>query len=87
MDEDEVFQSLRSHIRAGLDVISVVDNSDLMKEIERTVFGHKDLQDLTAVEKRTLVRRIFDSFRGLDVLQPLVDNPAITEIMINSHQE
>ncbi|HEY2492126.1 MAG TPA: CpaF family protein [Paenibacillus sp.] len=87
MDEDEIFQSLRSHIRAGLDVISVVDNSELMSDIERTVFGQKDLQDLTAVEKRTLVRRIFDSFRGLDVLQPLVDNPSITEIMINSHEE
>ena len=26
---------------------------------------------------------VFNSMRGLDVLQPLVDDPSITEIMIN----
>ncbi|MGF7049863.1 pilus assembly protein CpaF [Paenibacillus sp. DS2015] len=85
--DDEIFKVIRLAVRSGLDVTSAVDDAELMSYIERTVFGHKDLQDLTAVEKRTLVLRIFDSFRGLDVLQPLVDNPAITEIMINSHQE
>jgi pilus assembly protein CpaF len=86
MDE-EMFRIIRSVIRSGLDVTSAVDDAELMSYIERTVFSHKDLQDLTALEKRTLVRRIYDSFRGLDVLQPLVDNPSITEIMINSHQD
>jgi pilus assembly protein CpaF len=86
MDE-EMFRIIRSVIRSGLDVTSAVDDAELMSYIERTVFSQKDLQDLTALEKRTLVRRIYDSFRGLDVLQPLVDNPSITEIMINSHQD
>ncbi|AOZ92201.1 CpaF family protein [Paenibacillus crassostreae] len=86
MDE-EMFRIIRSVIRSGLDVTSAVDDSELMDYIERTVFAQVELQELTAMEKRTLVRRIYDSFRGLDVLQPLVDNPSITEIMINSHQD
>jgi len=86
MDE-EMFKIIRSSIRSGLDVTSSVDDAELMKYIERTVFEREELQDLTAMEKRTLIRRIYDSFRGLDVLQPLVDNPSITEIMINSHQD
>lgn len=86
MDE-EIFKILRSSIRSGLDVTSAVDDVELMKYIERSVFDRGELQDLTAMEKRTLIRRIYDSFRGLDVLQPLVDNPSITEIMINSHQD
>ena len=33
--------------------------------------------------KEILVRGIFNSIRGMDVLQELVDNPDITEIMVN----
>ncbi len=86
MDE-EVFRQLRGEVRSGLDVTSALDNSELMKYIERTVFSRRELLELTATEKRRLVRRIYDSFRGLDILQPLVDDPAITEIMINSHRD
>ena len=34
-------------------------------------------------DKEILVRGIFNSIRGMDVLQELVDNPDITEIMVN----
>ncbi|RED36492.1 CpaF family protein [Paenibacillus sp. VMFN-D1] len=86
MDE-ELFRELRQEIRSGLDVTSALGNRELMQYIERTVFRRPELRELTAQEKRSLIRRIFDSFRGLDILQPLVDNPAITEIMINSHED
>ncbi|WHY20533.1 CpaF family protein [Paenibacillus sp. G2S3] len=84
---EEMFRALRSEIRAGLDVTSAVGNRELTGYIERTILGSESLRYLTAQEKHELVKRLFDSFRGLDVLQPLVDNPAITEIMINSHTE
>ncbi|MEK4877672.1 MULTISPECIES: CpaF family protein [Paenibacillus] len=84
---EEMFKALRSDIRAGLDVTSAVGNRELTQYIERTILDNENLRYLTAQEKHELVKRLFDSFRGLDVLQPLVDNPAITEIMINSHTE
>lgn len=84
---DELFRALRSDIRAGLDVTSVIGNRELASFIERTILEREQLRLLTAQEKHELVKRLFDSFRGLDILQPLVDNPAITEIMINSHEE
>ncbi|WP_340393460.1 CpaF family protein [Paenibacillus sp. FSL E2-0190] len=84
---EEMFKALRSDIRAGLDVTSAVGNRELTQYIERTILDSENLRYLTAQEKHELVKRLFDSFRGLDVLQPLVDNPAITEIMINSHTE
>ncbi|WP_405173677.1 CpaF family protein [Paenibacillus sp. FSL H8-0260] len=84
---EEMFKALRSDIRAGLDVTSAVGNLELTQYIERTILDSENLRYLTAQEKHELVKRLFDSFRGLDVLQPLVDNPAITEIMINSHTE
>lgn len=42
---------------------------------------------MTAADKLQLVRRLFHSFRGMDVLQPLIDDPSVTEIMINAHDE
>ncbi|UNK17535.1 Flp pilus assembly complex ATPase component TadA [Paenibacillus sp. N3/727] len=86
MDE-EIFISIRNEVRAGLDITAAVGNRELMLYIEEVVWARQELSELTAAVRRTLVRRIFDSFRGLDVLQPLVDNPAITEIMINSHKD
>lgn len=86
MDED-MFLSIRDEVRAGLDITAAVGNSELMLYIEEVVWARQELSELTASERRMLVRRVYDSFRGLDVLQPLVDNPAITEIMINSHKE
>ncbi|WP_379132462.1 CpaF family protein [Paenibacillus sp. sgz500958] len=84
---EELFRRLRSEIREGLDVTSSVGNQELIAYIEQTIFARESLRHLTAQEKRDLVRRLFDSFRGLDILQPLVDNPAITEIMINSYND
>ena len=85
--DDELFRRFRGEVRAGLDITSALDNSELMKYIERSVLGRREVLELTATDKRKLVRRIYDSFRGLDILQPLVDDPAITEIMVNSHRD
>ncbi|MBT2292348.1 CpaF family protein [Paenibacillus albidus] len=84
---EEMFRALRSDIRAGLDVTTSVGNRELMTYIEQIILERENLRYLTAQEKHELVRKLYDSFRGLDVLQPLVDNPSITEIMINSYKE
>lgn len=84
---EELFRRLKRDIRAGLDVTSAVGNRELSRYIEQTILEMQSLRYLTAQEKHELVKKLFDSFRGLDILQPLVDNPAITEIMINSHEE
>ncbi|MEC0309943.1 ATPase, T2SS/T4P/T4SS family [Paenibacillus lautus] len=84
---EDPFKSVRDQVRSELDMSASINNSELMARIEEMVWRRRELMELTAAEKRRLVRRVFDSFRGLDVLQPLVDNPTITEIMINSHQD
>lgn len=85
--KEDPFKSVRDQVRSELDMSASINNSELMARIEEIVWRRRELMELTAAEKRRLVRRVFDSFRGLDVLQPLVDNPRITEIMINSHQD
>lgn len=86
-DREEQFQMLRREVRASLDMTSSAGDEELWHGIERKVLADSDLEDLTSGERHALVQRVYDSFRGLDILQPLVDHPDITEIMINSHQE
>lgn len=87
MMPEDPFRSVRDQVRSELDMSASISNSELMVRIEEMVWRRRELMELTATEKRRLVRRVYDSFRGLDVLQPLVDNPRITEIMINSHED
>ena len=67
----------------------VSDRLDLLKEasddetISQVVLELSREQFLTLNEKKTVLEGVFNSMRGLDVLQPLVDDPTITEIMIN----
>ncbi|MCA0757408.1 CpaF family protein [Paenibacillus sp. N4] len=58
-----------------------------MKLAEEVVFQWCERHPLTATEKVSLVKRLFHSFRGLDILQPLMEDPSVTEIMINHHAE
>ncbi|MNO90767.1 putative conjugal transfer protein [compost metagenome] len=85
--DDELYRELRDEIRASLNVTSTLSDEDLMEHIEQSVLRQRCLSGFTASEKRKWVRRFYNSFRGLDVLQPLVDDRSVTEIMINSHTE
>ncbi|MFF2094281.1 CpaF family protein [Paenibacillus sp. NPDC058174] len=84
---DEIVLSLREQIRAQIDFGGAVSDERLMELVERNVFRWCEEHPLTVSEKVKLVRRLYHSFRGLDILQPLMDDPTVTEIMINHHAE
>lgn len=78
---------LKQLVTDRLDLSLPIEDEQLQAEIEEVVFEGTAGKGLTASELQFLVRRLFYSFRGLDVLQPLIDDPSVTEIMINSHLE
>ncbi|RAP77060.1 CpaF family protein [Paenibacillus montanisoli] len=80
-------QLLKERIRNQLELGSALSDEEFGSRIEREVFRWSRDHPLTTGEKIQLVRRLFHSFRGLDLLQPLMDDPSVTEIMINSHEE
>ncbi|WP_138494294.1 CpaF family protein [Paenibacillus pinistramenti] len=84
---EERMAELRRELRAGIDMTAPFSDGELLRYIERRMLQAAEMESCTASEKRKLIRRMFDSFRGLDVLQPLVDDRSVTEIMINSHTE
>jgi len=58
-------------------------DEEIYEVIERNVFREAYNVYITADEKQYLVKSIYNSIKGLDVLQDIVDNPDITEIMVN----
>lgn len=86
MNEKLVLE-LRNQVRAGLNLSASTGDEQLLEHIESAVFRRAERERWTAADKRELVRKVFHSFRGLDVLQPFLEDATITEIMINSHKE
>jgi pilus assembly protein CpaF len=87
MLQDETFVMLKQRIKEKLDLTYSVTDQQLMEMVEQEVFNLTVGQYQTAGSMHALILKLFHSFRGLDVLQPLVDNPAVTEIMINRHDQ
>ncbi|MCK9860373.1 CpaF family protein [Paenibacillus sp. ATY16] len=84
---DEAVLELKTRIKDRLDYSGSVTDEQLTAIVEQTVFSWSSSPPLTASELASLVRRLFHSFRGLDILQPLMEDPTVTEVMINHHSE
>ena len=70
-------------VAGRLDLTHNVDDEEIRQVISEIVMEESRRQYLSLTEKKELMEGVFNSMRGLDVLQPLVDDPSITEIMIN----
>ncbi|MBR5268852.1 MAG: CpaF family protein [Lachnospiraceae bacterium] len=62
-------------------------DEEVAQIIDETIQKRSKMQPITLREQLKLQRELFDSFRRLDILQELVDDPAITEIMVNGPKE
>ncbi|MBQ5950591.1 MAG: CpaF family protein [Lachnospiraceae bacterium] len=58
-----------------------ISDEELLREIDRKILGRGGYLPLE--EKRRLRRTLMDSLRGMDVLQPYLDDDTVTEIMVN----
>ncbi|TDL58324.1 CpaF family protein [Paenibacillus dendritiformis] len=84
---NEAYVWTRQRVRDSLEWGDPIPDEALMGRIEQTLFSSPLAGQFTSEALDQIVRRVYYSFRGLDALQPLVDDPDITEIMINSHEE
>jgi pilus assembly protein CpaF len=79
--------SLKERIKEQLDLSSSTSDEQLKELIEEVLFTFSKDTNWTSRDLQDWVQRLFHSFRGLDVLQPLMDDPSVTEIMVNGHKD
>lgn len=85
--EDEVTSLLIEKLREVLDFMHSTTNEELLEMVEDTVIEYAKENQMTSQMIKRIVDRMYHAFRGLGVLQPILDDPTITEIMINNHEE
>lgn len=85
--EDEITKFLIEKLRDTLDFMHSTTNEELMDYVEETVIEFAREHKLTSAMIKKIVDRMYHAFRGLGVLQPILDDPSVTEIMINSYDQ
>lgn len=76
-------EQLREAVRQDINGVRQIDDEELYEIIDRHIFQIGEREYLPLKERIQLRQRVFNSFRKLDILQQLMDNPEITEVMIN----
>lgn len=79
----EYIRQIREMVSRRLDLTRDVDDDEIREVISEIVMEESKRRYLSLGEKKDIMESVYNSMRGLDVLQPLVDDPTITEIMIN----
>ena len=86
-DFAQLKQELKHEIMQGLSYQHQMSDEEVAQIIDDTIQKRAQVQPLVLGERLKLQKELFDSFRRLDILQELVDDPAITEIMVNGPWE
>ncbi|MBQ2626636.1 MAG: hypothetical protein IJG17_02555 [Eubacterium sp.] len=80
---EEIRETVHERILSGIDYSVELADEEILRLIDEETMRCAEEEQLTLSQMRTLRQEVFYSIRKLDVLQELVDDPGITEIMIN----
>ena len=80
-------KQLKADILQGFSYERQMSDEEISQAIDLRIFEQAEEEAMTLGERLQLQRELFDSFRRLDILQELVDDPVITEIMVNGPGE
>ncbi|MBO5282141.1 MAG: CpaF family protein [Lachnospiraceae bacterium] len=82
-DYGELKQELRRSVLERLDYGREQSDEEVLEMIDAVLLEGQILRQLPVGESHRLRTDLFRSLRGLDILQGLIEDPGITEIMIN----
>lgn len=76
-------QQFIEHLVAKYTEIDRLSDIELKQLLTKLVAEYQDMSQLNLPERRMLINQLFNTMRGLDLLQPFVDDTSVTEIMVN----
>ena len=80
---DELKKELKEEILRGFSYQRQMSDEEISQIIDEKIAERAAKNGMSLRERLKLQKELFDSFRRLDILQELVDDPSITEIMVN----
>lgn len=81
--EQEEFKRLHKKLLNLLDTSKDLQDEEIYEQIDRLLLEKSNGRYLSLSLRDELRKELFNSVRKLDILQELVDNDAITEVMVN----
>ena len=75
--------AIRQQVVSTIDYSKDISDEGIYEIIDNELVARSKCLILSASEKKRLRKEIFHSIRKLDILQQLLDDPNVTEIMIN----
>jgi len=82
-DKASLVAEVKKTVSDSIDLGKDISDEEIRDLITNIVFEKSKQFYLTVSEKREIIEAVFNSMRRLDILQPLIDDPSITEIMVN----
>ena len=82
-EEKNILEELKEQIRQELQNRNRIEEEELNECIYRVIKEAAANNYLPLKKRLELKTRLYDAFRRLDILQELVDDPEVTEIMVN----
>ena len=76
-------ESLQQEVLDTIDLSTEISDRELLNIIDQVILVKSRENYISIQEKRRLRRDIYNSIRKLDVLQDMIEDPSITEIMVN----
>ena len=80
-------EKIQQHVLESIDITTEISDEELLSTIDEILVLKSRENYISMQEKRRLRRDIFNSIRRLDVLQDMIEDPSITEIMVNGAKD
>lgn len=80
---DKLCEQLRERVLERMDFSRELEEAELEALIARELAGCKQARELSIQERILVEQRVFNSLRKLDILQELIEDEAVTEILVN----
>ena len=78
-------EEIKNRVLARMDVSRNMSNEEIQTLIDESI-EEKDIFRPSLKEREAAREQVFYALRGLDILQELINDPEITEIMVNGHE-
>lgn len=86
-DWEKWSRELRKRVQEQLDLSRELSDEEVQKLIDREILKTSRENCLLLEEKLRLQKELFNSMRRLDMLQELIEDPDVTEIMVNGPRD
>lgn len=79
-------EEIKSRVLARMDVSRNMSDEEIQTLIDESI-EEKDIIRPSLKKRETAREQVFYALRGLDILQELINDPEITEIMVNGYEQ